>query len=121
MYKIKLSFLSPQTILIVGCVLAFGAHFFWVPETVLNLAIAFFAIMLTDTNVPGSPGLGSYPHVTSTMAAVLKVGLFFLPSFTLVVWCRNRIPDWIASLLIVGWMVAYVSLFALFPLPEQWP
>ncbi|MCZ0953115.1 MAG: hypothetical protein OXQ89_25265 [Rhodospirillaceae bacterium] len=122
MNKIKLSFLSPKTTLLVGCVLALGAHFTWYPVTFPNVAIMFFAVGLTDIIFPGSAGTGSHGYVTSTIAAVLKVGLFFLPSFALVVLCRNRIPDWITSLLVVGCMVAYASLlFALFPLPEQWP
>ncbi|MDD9997312.1 MAG: hypothetical protein OXQ89_06160 [Rhodospirillaceae bacterium] len=101
--------------------LALVAHFFWIPDTVLPLAIAFIAIGLTDIVFPGSAGVGSHWFVVASIAAVLRVGMFFLPSWTLVALCRNKIPDWITSLLIVGWMVVYVSLFALFPLPEPWP
>lgn len=122
MYKTKLTFPSPKTTLVVGCVLAFSAHFIWYPVTFPNVAIMFIAVGLTDIIFPGSGGAGSHGYVTATIGSFLKVGLFFLPSFSLVVLCRNRIPDWITSLLIVGCMVAYASLlFALFPLPEQWP
>ena len=121
MNKTKLSFPSPKTTLLIGCALALGAHFFWNPETVLHLAIAFIAIALTDIVFPGSLGAGTHWYFESTVAAVLKVGLFFLPSLVLVVLLRKRIPDWITSLLILGCMVVYVSLFALFPLPEPWP
>ena len=122
MYKTIASCLSPKTAIVVGCVLALAAHFIWYPKTILNVAIGFIAIALTDIIFPGSAGTGSHGYVASPIFAVLKVGLFFLPSLILVALLRNRVPDWITSLLIVGWMVTYASLlFALFPLPEQWP
>lgn len=121
MNEIQLYLPSPKTTLLVGCALALGAHFIWYPETVLHLAIVFIAIGLTDIIFPGSAGVGSHGNFAFTIAAILKVGLFFLPSLALVVLLRKRIPDWITSLLILGCMVVYVSSFALFPLPEQWP
>lgn len=108
MYKTKLLFLSPKTTLIVGCVLALGAHFIWNPSTVLNLVIAFIAWGLTDVIFPGSAGAGSHGYVATTIAAVFKVGMFFLPSFTLLVSLRKRVSDRNISLLIIGWMVVYV-------------
>ncbi|MYJ94513.1 MAG: hypothetical protein F4053_02625 [Proteobacteria bacterium] len=116
-----LNFPSPKTTLVVGCLLALGAHFIWTPETILHVAIAIIAWGLTDMIIPGSAGAGSHGYVVSPILAVLKVGLFFLPSFILLVSFQKRVPDRYISLLIVGWMVVYVSLFALFPLPEQWP
>lgn len=72
-----LNFPSPKTTLVVGCLLALGAHFIWTPETILHVAIAIIAWGLTDMIIPGSAGAGSHGYVVSPILAVLKVGLFF--------------------------------------------
>ena len=123
MQRIKLGIPSPRVTIVACCVIVgvFMHPRFWVYSglpSYLGAVIVLLAIALTDVIIPGYASTGEGDWLRLPSIVFLSMLLFLLPALALAGLCRRLAPNIVTSLLVFGWMVAYLSIYVVFRLPE---
>ena len=123
MRKISLTLPSPKVTILACCVFVGVSIWFWAEvASYLGLVLSLLAVVLTEIIMPTDSYVGS-EFIKFTVLIFLKiffnVGLFSLPALAMVGLCRKRVSDRVASLLVIGWLVVYLSATVFFRLEES--
>ena len=103
--------------MLVGCIAVVFVYYFSSATTYLNLTIAFMSIYLISLIAPGDPDLILLGFISVRIVLILtfSISLFVFPAMAINRVCNKFISNWVLSVLIGGWMVCYIVLFALVP------
>ena len=123
MQRIRLRIPSPRATTVACCVIVgvFMHPRFWVYsglESYLGVLVALLAIALTDVIIPGYVSTGEGDWLRLPSIVFLSTVLFLLPALAIAGLCRRLVPNIVISLLVFVWMVAYLSIYVIFRLPE---